>query len=317
MQCRTCGTQLAPSANVCPNCGTPVSYSNDTIAASTTQGSQLPPTVYSGDSAPPPPPPNMSNSGNQYPSYGPPINSPYDQANVGPYRDTAAANYPSTPNYVPPNNYAQNTPYQNPNQYMPGPGPFQQVPRKKRSVGLIVGLVLLGVVVLCVCSIFAASVFNPPKPQVTTITTTTTVPTATPTSVSSPSGNPINAEAAQIITDPKLTAQVDKTTYAPVPGTETTQFKVKQAFYVTFTVHSDKYDVSQAPAYILVRFYAGTESVLKDDPLVVDKGNPIDAAYYGVHFNIPTDNGAAEVYWCRKADCSDKELAQVVHFTVS
>jgi hypothetical protein len=266
----------------------------------------------------------MSNSGGQYSSYGPPSNPPYNTPDAGLYpQGPAAGNYPPAGNYGPPNNYVQNAgaPSLYPGgQYMPGqqlPGQFQ-TPRKGMSAGCIVGLVL--VVVLAVCGGISFMVVRA-LPQSTNNSTTNVTPigvTPTPTLVASPSGNTINADAAQIITDPKLTPQVDKTTYAPVAGTETTQFTVGQRVYVTFTVHPSKYDVSTQNAYIMVRFYDGSQAVANNsDPLVVSKGKPIDAAYYGIVYDTATSNGAAEVYWCRKADCSDGELAQVVYFTVS
>jgi hypothetical protein len=64
-----------------------------------------------------------------------------------------------------------------------------------------------------------------------------------------------------------------------------------------------------------VRFYADSKSILQDDPLQIKQY--VTVGYFEAKYYAPTQAGAAEIYWCHTADCTDGELAQVVHFTVT
>ena len=315
MQCRVCGAPLPAGANACPSCGSAVPASDVN-----SQG-QLPPTAYAGPapatnygSAPVPPPP----------SYG---NNPYQpgQSGSSPYNQ----NYPSTPYNQPGQQYPP-SPYNQPaNNFQqggypgaPGPQAPYSPPRKKSRVGLIIGIIALVLVIACIGSVVFA---NKLVGTTTTDSTPTAVAKTTPTGVTptattapanaSPSGNPIDPQAASIIIHPQTAGAVDTATLEPKPGTIKTTFKVNDPIYVTFNLDPTKYDVTKEKDWVNVRFYRGSESILKDDPLAVEKEETV--GYFGAKYYLPTDQGAAEIYWCHTSTCSDGKLAQVVHFTVT
>ncbi|GER90871.1 hypothetical protein KDW_50330 [Dictyobacter vulcani] len=101
----------------------------------------------------------------------------------------------------------------------------------------------------------------------------------------------------------------------PEPGSVATTFKVNKPIYVTFKLDPNKYDIATTPAWVNVRFYRGSDSILKDDPLQVK--TRVTVGYFGARYYLPTQDGAAEIYWCHTSTCSDGKLAQVVHFTVT
>ncbi|GCE22887.1 hypothetical protein [Dictyobacter kobayashii] len=143
---------------------------------------------------------------------------------------------------------------------------------------------------------------------------TTDTNTNTPT-VTTPSGNPIDPQASAIIIHPQTAGAIDKTTLEPKAGTIKTTFKVNDPIYVTFNLDPNKYDVTKEKSWVNVRFYKGKQSILKDDPLAVDKEETV--GYFGAQYYLATPDGAAEIYWCHTSTCSDGKLAQVVHFTVT
>jgi hypothetical protein len=51
------------------------------------------------------------------------------------------------------------------------------------------------------------------------------------------------------------------------------------------------------------------------DPLMVTPG-VLNAAVYA-SFPAAIQNGTAELYWCQQADCSDRQLVAVAHFTIT
>ncbi|GCF09437.1 hypothetical protein [Dictyobacter arantiisoli] len=130
-----------------------------------------------------------------------------------------------------------------------------------------------------------------------------------------PSGKTIDPQASTIIVNAQTASAVDDKTYEAKAGAATTTFKIKSPIYVLFHLDTTKYDVTQQKAYINVRFYIGSQSILKDSPLAVVQNQNI--GYYDAQYYQPTQAGAAEIYWCHQADCSDGKLAQVVHFTVT
>ncbi|GCE08774.1 hypothetical protein KDAU_61030 [Dictyobacter aurantiacus] len=192
-------------------------------------------------------------------------------------------------------------------------------------MGLIIGIVALLLVVACIASV----VFASKLPGVSqTDSTPTAVATKTPVGVtptpttgsttqanSTPSGNPIDPQAASIIIHPQTASEVDKDTLEPKAGTVGTTFKINQPIYVTFHLDPSKYDITKEQDWVNVRFYRGSESILKDDPLQLTKQETV--GYFGAKYYLSTTNGAAEIYWCHTSTCSDGKLAQVVHFTVT
>jgi len=323
MQCRVCGASLPPGANACPSCGSAVPPSNDNP-----QG-QLPPTAYAGPapatnygSAPVPPPPSYGSGSYQSGQGG---SSPYNQ------------NYPSAPYNQPGQQFQPPaTPYNQPaNNFQqggypgaPGPGgPYSQPPKKSKT-GLIIGIVALVLVVACIASVLFASKLpglngtasNSSTPTVTATSTPGVTPTPTTSSTqtntnNTPSGNPIDTTAESIITNPQTAGAVDTTTLEPKAGTIGTTFKVNDPIYVTFHLDPNKYDITKEQDWVNVRFYRGSESILKDDPLQLKKEETV--GYFGAKYYLATTDGAAEIYWCHTSTCSDGKLARVVHFTVT
>jgi hypothetical protein len=174
--------------------------------------------------------------------------------------------------------------------------------KKKKSRGLLITLVLIVVVVGGALGVY----FLLPGSGHSLLSSNTSIP----------SGMTINDQAAAIITDAQTASGVNKATFQPNSAQITTSFKMKQSVYVTLTLNVAKYNVSKQPAYLLVKFYANGQSVIKNEiPLTVSR--PIEAAYFVAQYYISTNDGAAEIYWCSRANCSDRKLAKVLHFTVS
>lgn len=303
MQCRVCGVQLPSNASVCTNCGTPVQYNdNNSYSGSGSNQPPVPPTVYGA----PPPPPTYGQSG----SY-----SPFEQPSAPSFNQGSGMNYP-TQNAN--NFYPNSAPSSFPPTNQPGGfgTPFGQppmTPRKKTPWGWIVVGVIVLVIIACVGSTLAINSYTANH---SSSTPTPVVDNSTPTT--SPSGAQIDPLAKSILYDPHLSYDIDEDKYVPKPGTETTHFQVDDYVYISYTANEEKMgDVSaQQPAYILAKFYADGQTISdKESPLVLKE--PIDAGYDGRPFPIATKNGAVELYWCRKADCSDRKLALVAHFTVS
>ncbi|GCE30729.1 hypothetical protein KDA_62130 [Dictyobacter alpinus] len=320
MQCRVCGARVPAGANACPSCGTIVQ------TPGTNPQGQLPPTAYAGPTtatnygnAPVPPPPSYP--GNSYQNPTPAGSSPYQPI------------YPTDPYQQPGQQYPSSTPYNNPPggpSYPGGPNTPFQAPRKKSRTGLIVAIVAVVLVLGCIGSVFAANKWAGGTADNGTATPTTaaTTPTASPSSNvtptpattntqpgATPSGTPIDPVASKIIIHPQTAGDVDKKAYTPIESTIGTTFKVNKPIYVTFNLDPNKYNVAQTPAWVNVRFYRGSDKILKDDPLKVDDG--VTVGYFGVQYYLPTPDAAAEIYWCNTQNCSDGKLAQVVHFTVT
>ncbi|HLZ58810.1 MAG TPA: hypothetical protein VKR06_17860 [Ktedonosporobacter sp.] len=166
MNCRVCNFPLPQGANVCPRCGTYTApNANDPTYIST-------PPPY----APVQPPPSTR--------YG-----------SDPYSDSAAQ---------PPNPYYG----QAPAPYMPPPiQPQAPAPRPNRgkTIGLVVGIGLLVVVLLCGGTLFLIARAGPSSSDQTSNATPTLQPTATPTPTPDPSKNPYPPNVGTLVlNDPLL-----------------------------------------------------------------------------------------------------------------
>ncbi|GAC1388826.1 MAG: hypothetical protein NVS4B11_04000 [Ktedonobacteraceae bacterium] len=94
-----------------------------------------------------------------------------------------------------------------------------------------------------------------------------------------------------------------------VPTHITNTFMANQKIYLTFTIHSGNQD-----GYIAAKWYANGQFVARKSFHHRHENT------HGVFSNVyltATTNGAVELYWCTHADCSDAQLAQVVHFIVT
>lgn len=309
MQCSRCGAPVQPGMAFCPNCGLPYPSA---------QNAPIPPTQYAGPSsgnqgaqqyapqapasyetpgsygAPPPPDPY----GGQSPYGTPPPPNVYNNAQ-SPY------GAPPPPNYGAP--------------YAPTPGGFapqSQPPRKKGpNVGLIVGIVAL-LLVLIVGGVLALKGLNhsggqtntnTPTPGTTSTTGTTPTPgtTATTSTAASPSGSPIDPGAAAIITNVRSASGIDSNL---LPTKVTNQFKAGDTVYVTYNLHLTQSGYVEAKVYVDGTF-------AKQTSLAVQVGK-YDHGYFKITYT-QASQGAFELYWCLKADCSDEQLAGVSTFTVS
>ncbi|GHO45504.1 zinc ribbon domain-containing protein [Ktedonospora formicarum] len=354
MHCGNCGAKLPQGAQSCPFCGAAASYNNAGGIAPTQMapssypqnqgtpsytpnagGQQVDPTVLAQPQTYPNAggqPGGYYNQGSSSPNNVP--STPYYGSQPG----ISGANYdqpPMTPNasganYNP---YAGNSappPPPTPQPYMPGPGPSYpmppQPPRKKSNVGLIIGIIAGVLVLACIGASFAAYqgmknvADNVEKTVTTTVSTPTSTsdstPEATPTTSDtsqSPSGVPVNPEAAKIITNALTTSGIDSD-YKPT--NPTTSFTSGSTVYVTYNLHLsgtglnfDKGD----KGYVYAIFYLDKSPIAKGD-LPIDRDS--DRAYFSYKYS-EAGQGQAEIYWCLESTCSDRQLAQVVAFTVS
>ncbi|BCL78160.1 hypothetical protein ccbrp13_06250 [Ktedonobacteria bacterium brp13] len=287
---------------------------------------QRPPSPVQGNfGAPPQQAPSFGQPGS-YPSFGQPQGPGVynnNQPGSSPYQQPQPS-----PNAFPSGQYGGSAFRQGPQQSAPFPGaapsaPFPgaapSAPSYMRS-SLLPGTptqkkksrlpqILIAIVVVVIIGVAAGALYLQSSGRSITSLTTSI-------DNSAPSGLTINPAAAAIITDAQTSRGVDTTTFQPSSAQQTTSFKTKQQVYLSFKLNASKYNVSKQPAYLLVKFYADGKSVIKkDQPYTITQ--PIDAAYFVAEYYVPTNNAAAEVYWCNKSDCSDRQLAQVLHFTIS
>jgi len=236
--------------------------------------------------------------------------------------------YNATPTPPIPNSYPQQyAPTPNYNQVQPFPMPPTTPPRKKRT-GLIIGItaavLLVAVIGLCALGTSLLSKHtttdSTPTAQNSDTTTPTTENTPTPdastNSSTTPSGNAIDPTAASIVTDPQTASSVNQITAAPTNLTDT--FPTNTDIYVTFSLNNNAFDFSKNTGYVAVKFYADSNALTLpaslNAPLTISQ--PAPGGFFKVQY-LSAAQGAAELYWCQKSDCSDEQLAQVVTFTVT
>ena len=353
MQCRVCGAPMPVGASTCRMCGNfeapaanPQGYGSPYQQADSTaytqQYQQPGPAPYQqADQAgynqqyqqPGPAPYQQADQAGYNQQYQQPGPASYQQAdqmgyNLSPYQHPGSAFY-KRPGKTP----GGRSPYPG-----AGRGPGQQ-PAKKSSWGILVGIIALVAILGVVSSLVVSSRLNSgtktipsantanqapttaastPVPVVSTptaatVATPTIVSTSTPSAA--PSGNPIDAQAATIVTSFQTASAIDPNTYEPPPGTTTSTFKVNAPIYVQFHLDATKFSSSTQANYVNVRFYTGPKSILEDAPLQIKQY--VTVGYFEAKYYAATQTGAAEIYWCHTADCSDGKLAQVVHFTVT
>lgn len=310
MQCTNCGANLPPGAVSCPLCGLPTSY-NVTKSADSPQiaptviapqspyapydsSAPLNPTVpipvYGGmpptDYGAPPPP-----------SPGP---NPYDPNSVNPY-NAPTAQYEASPmqqgGYVPPPQV--------------GPGGYGTPPfKRRRRVGLIVGIVLL--VVLLAGAGISVLLYQGAKQGISSVTATaTSIPTAGTTvgQGTPPSGQSIDATAAGIITNIQTASAVDQTN--AIPTQLATTFTTQQTIYATFDLN-----LNGQTGYAEARWYGNNTLLDTSNVLTISDPTTAHHAYFGFPYSTATQ-GAVGIYWCTQSDCSDAALAGVTNFTVT
>ncbi len=319
MNCSNCGKPLPPGVAFCPSCNAATPY--NTTGQNPASGYD--PTVAASSYGNPPsaPGPNQANpygsSPNNYPpqnpytAYGVPGNqqpsSPYG-SNTSPYGQSAQQPYGSSPQnfYAPPPQSAQ-VPYGYGAPGTPGYAPGMQPggfgtgtpPRRRSKVGLIVGISLLVLVLLCggIIALFAYIGKN----AASTVNSTATVTSASGV----PTTNDIVPAASKIIFNPQTSSTIDSN-YEPTKIATT--FAPNKDMYLTFQEDSQGKD-----GYIQVKWYSnGT----LDDARILKHSGQNDHGYFAHTF---TDTGPVEaaLYWCTQATCNDAQLAQVTTFTIS
>ncbi|MDQ2716270.1 MAG: hypothetical protein M3Z08_15305 [Chloroflexota bacterium] len=322
MQCNRCGVTLPPGATTCPNCGNPTPYNasspgsyDPTIAAPSPYGNAAPsygtpsPTDYGSSPYGTPPAQQPYGAPDPYgapPPYGAPQQAPYGAPQQAPY---------GTP---------QQAPYGAPQQPPYGFPPQQQPPKRRSNVGLIIGIVLLVLLLICAGGIFfiVRGVSNVAQTATHDLNATATAivnsandngttPVATGASTPSqqtgaaPSGSPVAPTAAGILSNLQIASAVDSN-YAPTTVAST--FKPGQKVYATFLIntHGQK-------GYAGVKWYIdGTFG--KGSNLAIDPS--FNHGYFAISYNVAAQ-GAVEIYWCTQSSCSDEQLAAFATFTVS
>ncbi len=341
MHCTNCGTLLPQGATNCPVCGTPTS-----IASSPQNPPAYDPTVVAQQPYGTPQPTDYGTPSYGTPPQGAAPSNPYQQpvqdayGNYGVPAQPNAYGQPSQPNYgyPPPQaqpsqpNYGYPPPQAQPAQpnygYPPAQGqPVQPnygypqgqpqagyvppvpgaygavpaVPKKRSNVGLIIGIVLGVVLLICVGAGVLVGVLANQAGKTLTATATKAA-----SSTGAPSGKAIVPSAAAILSNPQTSSDVDSN-YNPTHVTST--FTTNQSVYLTFNIDSGSQD-----GYIEAKWYA-------DGQLVNDRSfthtHTHDLGIFSHNYTTATNNGAAELYWCTQSNCSDAQLAQVVHFTVT
>ncbi len=301
MHCTNCGAALQPGVALCQNCGAPVSQTpvnqslpsyDPTIVAPPYNPPQNAQTAYGaniyGGSQP---------GGTQYDPYGSTPANPYPPAN--PYGSNGYAQPVSPPpNYGYPQAQPQGA-------YIPPvPGAYNaippQLPKKRSNVGLIIGIVVGGLLLLCVGLGVVFAIIGSQASKTTNSSTKSTNLSAIP------SGKSVVSSAAAILHNPQTSSDVDKD-YNPKNVTST--FTTSQSVYLTFDIDSGNND-----GYVQAKWYADGQIVSTKS---FTHSHTNNFGFFSRGYTSPTSNGAAELYWCTKADCSDAQLAQVVHFTVT
>lgn len=332
MNCRSCGAPLPAGTGYCTSCGatvtptgsgqnTPSSPYAPTVAAQpygAPQGSNYDPTVFA-----------QPYNAQQTPQGNQPSN-PYGSTPQGqgaytaydPYSAAASAAPPPNPYGTPPPSapYGAQAP-------VPGAGYYPQAGvygspmpvRKKSNAGLIITLVVLAVVVIGGGGIWMVSALNKtntpartttsgtPGAASTTAPTNDATPTAAPTTAPNsdvPAQSEINPTAAAFFTNVKTTSAIDDN-YNPTQPTNT--FQANKFVYVTFDIKTP------TDGYYYVRWFEEGREIDHDN-LPHKAAN--DHGYFGLKYTDP-GAGTLAIYWCTKADYSDKQLAALVNFTVT
>ncbi len=304
MQCRTCGTILSPGTAFCSHCGTLVIATRPDGTPETGADDQ---TILASQT--PPPPQFVPFPSDPYSAVPPLPSDPYSMPPVSqtPYQASlppthyGSNNSVSHPYGMPGYSYGTAPMPESPGTSVPSPPvPFPSTPKKRsrgRLIGLIVGILALLLVLSC------AGFYGLAALGAHTISATAT---ATATALGSvPPDTAVVASAVAILSSVQMSSAVDSN-YAPTNVTST--FTIGQTVYITFTINSHGND-----GYIMGKWYLNGGSIFRKEFHHVASHN------FG-YFSLPyqqTGNGAFALYWCIQQDCSDAQLAQVEHFTVT
>ena len=332
MNCTSCSNPLPTGVAFCPVCGAATPYnmpgqgpasSYDQTEASSPYGNpppgypSLPPTIAANaDGYPPQPPPPYTNYGAAY-GGGTPQQAPYN-----PYNTPASAYPGGAP--PPPANPMGSTPYygQPPmpgyqpgyQQGMPQPNMYGPPPKKRSKVGLIIGISLLAVVLLCAGVLVAAAQIGKSTATklASSIDATATANAGNAPTSSNPSSNssvPTSGSIVPAATKILFSAQTSSSVDSDYnPTNVTTTFGVNKDVDLTFQI-----DSAGKNGYIQVKWYEDGQEVSSD---ILKHSAANNHGYFGETYLVAGD-GATTLSWCTKADCSDAQLAQIVSFTVT
>jgi hypothetical protein len=332
MNCTSCSNLLPAGVAFCPTCGTPTPYNMPGQASASPYGQTeasspygnpnspaypaLPPTIAANADgyAPQPPPPYTAygaySAGTPQPAPYNPYNMP-ESAYPGGAPPSPANSMGSTPYYGQSPMPGYQPGYQS---GMPQPGMYGTLPKKRNKVGLIIGISLLSVVLLCGGVLVAAAQIGKGAANklVSSIDATATANAGNAPATSNPSSNsgiPTSASivpaAAQILSGAQTSSSVDSN-YNPT--NVTTTFATNSDVDLTFQI-----DSAGQNGYIQVKWYEDGQQVYTD---ILPHKAANNQGYFGETYLV-AGAGAATLSWCTKADCSDAQLAQIVTFTIS
>lgn len=315
MNCTVCNQPLPEGVAFCPSCGAPVENQSSSGQIDPTVLS-APPPLGTDPYAPPPPNPYTQPPPNPYgaTSYGP---NPYGAPAAGGATPSQPAGYPAQPEIQPP--------------------PFAPAPKRRSRLGLILAIVAIVLILSCGGIFFAlyqvgknalstdatataqananaiataqantnANANATATAQANTNDNATATATAANTSTS-PSGAAIDPAAAAIITHPQMASSIDSN-YNPTKLANT--FAVNQNIYITYNL-----SLNGQTGYIEAKWYVNN---VFGASKIFNANDPTFTHGYFAETYKAAANGAIELYWCTKSDCSDAALAQFSIFTVS
>lgn len=174
----------------------------------------------------------------------------------------------------------------------------ERKPEKRRGGGSIIFFSLLFLIIIAITLVGTYFV----RKEVTTIHNTVTTVTQ---QLDNPTGYSINPSAATILSHARIASKVDAT-LAPVQLT--TNFMTGQHIYVTFHIDSKGQDGT-----IQARWYANGKEVTVSAFRHAHENMQGLVSYI---YAVPAKVGVVALFWCLRQDCSDAQLAVVLHFTV-
>jgi len=120
-----------------------------------------------------------------------------------------------------------------------------------------------------------------------------------------PTGKTISPTATAILFHAQTASAIDNTL---TPTQLTSTFETNQHVYVTFQIDSKGLDGT-----IQARWYANGQQV-SISMFHHTHGNMKGLVSY--MYTVPANAGVVALFWCIQKDCSDAQLATVLHFTV-
>ncbi len=174
----------------------------------------------------------------------------------------------------------------------------RQEPEKQRSIGSLIFpilIVLIIIALLLVGAYFTREEMHAIHKTAKTVTR----------QLDNPTGLSINATAATILSHAQSASKIDNT-LAPVQLTNT--FTTGQHVYITFHIDSKGQDGT-----IQARWYADGQQVSTS---MFHHTHENMQGLVSYAYLVPAKVGVVALFWCLQKDCSDAQLATIVHFTI-